>query len=75
MGSSTTSASMTSSLTDKIASLEQQQEMDNLKAEIRDLEEKLETLKVKRTEDKAKLKEHEKVKIQMLQVWRFQNVL
>ena len=68
MGSSVTSAAMTTSLTEKIANLEQQQEMENLKSEIRDLEEKLETLKVKRNEDKVKLKELEKVKIQMLAV-------
>ena len=48
--------------------LQQQQENDNLKAEVRDLEEKLETLRLKRGEDKAKLKEAEKVKIQLQQV-------
>lgn len=39
---------------------------------MKDLEEKLETLKMKRTEDKAKLKELEKHKIQLeqLQEWR-----
>lgn len=39
---------------------------------MKDLEEKLETLKVKRSEDKAKLKELEKHKIQLeqLQEWR-----
>lgn len=35
---------------------------------MRDLEEKLETLKMKRNEDKAKLKELEKYKIQLEQV-------
>ena len=56
------------SLSDKITNLEQQQEIDNLKADVRDLQEKLETLKVKRAEDKVKLKEFEKVKIQLQQV-------
>ncbi|KAL2305575.1 hypothetical protein Nmel_007570, partial [Mimus melanotis] len=36
-------------------------------AQVRDLEEKLETLKIKRNEDKAKLKELEKYKIQLEQ--------
>uniref|UniRef100_A0A8D0AE08 Dynactin subunit 1 n=1 Tax=Sander lucioperca TaxID=283035 RepID=A0A8D0AE08_SANLU len=40
--------------------------------QVKDLEEKLETLKMKRTEDKAKLKELEKYKIQLeqLQEWK-----
>lgn len=39
---------------------------------MKDLEEKLETLRIKRTEDKAKLKELEKHKIQLeqLQEWK-----
>ncbi|XP_061699484.1 dynactin subunit 1 isoform X2 [Syngnathoides biaculeatus] len=47
-------------------------EEEALRAQVKDLEEKLETLKVKRTEDKAKLKELEKHKIQLeqLQEWR-----
>lgn len=44
------------------------QEEENLRAQVRDLEEKLETLKIKRNEDKAKLKELEKYKIQLEQV-------
>lgn len=48
------------------------QEEEALRAQVKDLEEKLETLKMKRTEDKAKLKELEKHKIQLeqLQEWR-----
>ena len=42
--------------------------VDNMKLEIRDLEEKLETIKVKRSEDKNKLKEADKLKIQLQQV-------
>lgn len=47
-------------------------EEDSLRAQVKDLEEKLETLKMKRTEDKAKLKELEKHKIQLeqLQEWK-----
>ncbi|KAJ6658613.1 hypothetical protein lerEdw1_020001, partial [Lerista edwardsae] len=43
-------------------------EEESLRAQVRDLEEKLETLKMKRSEDKAKLKELEKYKIQLEQV-------
>lgn len=39
-----------------------------MRAQVRDLEEKLETLRLKRAEDKAKLKELEKHKIQLEQV-------
>lgn len=39
-----------------------------MRSQVRDLEEKLETLKIKRNEDKAKLKELEKYKIQLEQV-------
>ncbi|XP_039993982.1 dynactin subunit 1 isoform X1 [Xiphias gladius] len=50
----------------------EKQEEEALRAQVKDLEEKLETLKMKRTEDKAKLKELEKHKIQLeqLQEWR-----
>ncbi|XP_069578640.1 dynactin subunit 1-like isoform X4 [Brachyistius frenatus] len=48
------------------------QEEESVRAQVKDLEEKLETLKMKRTEDKAKLKELEKHKIQLeqLQEWK-----
>lgn len=48
------------------------QEEEALRAQVKDLEEKLETLRIKRTEDKAKLKELEKHKIQLeqLQEWK-----
>ncbi|XP_067884131.1 dynactin subunit 1-like isoform X3 [Heterodontus francisci] len=47
-------------------------EEENLRAQVKDLEEKLETLKMKRNEDRAKLKELEKFKIQFeqLQEWK-----
>ncbi|XP_067436597.1 dynactin subunit 1-like isoform X2 [Thunnus thynnus] len=50
----------------------QSKEEESLRAQVKDLEEKLETLKMKRTEDKAKLKELEKHKIQLeqLQEWK-----
>ncbi|XP_048797669.1 dynactin subunit 1 isoform X3 [Lagopus muta] len=49
-------------------SVQEDQEEENLRSQVRDLEEKLETLKIKRNEDKAKLKELEKYKIQLEQV-------
>ncbi|XP_028657334.1 dynactin subunit 1 isoform X2 [Erpetoichthys calabaricus] len=47
-------------------------EEETLRSQVKDLEEKLETLKMKRSEDKAKLKELEKYKIQLeqLQEWK-----
>ncbi|KAG2466100.1 DCTN1 protein, partial [Polypterus senegalus] len=47
-------------------------EEEALRSQVKDLEEKLETLKMKRSEDKAKLKELEKYKIQLeqLQEWK-----
>ncbi|XP_056619843.1 dynactin subunit 1a isoform X4 [Triplophysa dalaica] len=47
-------------------------EEESLRAQVKDLEEKLETLRMKRSEDKVKLKEMEKHKIQMeqLQEWK-----
>ncbi|XP_056250125.1 dynactin subunit 1 isoform X7 [Seriola aureovittata] len=49
------------------------QEEEALRAQVKDLEEKLETLKMKRTEDKAKLKELEKHKIQLEQLQEWKN--
>uniref|UniRef100_A0A4W5NAB0 Dynactin subunit 1 n=1 Tax=Hucho hucho TaxID=62062 RepID=A0A4W5NAB0_9TELE len=48
------------------------QEEESLRGQVKDLEEKLETLKMKRAEDKVKLKELEKYKIQLeqLQEWK-----
>uniref|UniRef100_H3CYW8 Dynactin subunit 1 n=1 Tax=Tetraodon nigroviridis TaxID=99883 RepID=H3CYW8_TETNG len=47
-------------------------EEEALRGQVKDLEEKLETLRMKRTEDKAKVKELEKHKIQLeqLQEWK-----
>ncbi|XP_036967595.1 dynactin subunit 1-like isoform X5 [Acanthopagrus latus] len=49
------------------------QEEESMRAQVKDLEEKLETLKMKRTEDKAKLKELEKHKIQLEQLQEWKN--
>ncbi|XP_013781002.1 dynactin subunit 1-like isoform X2 [Limulus polyphemus] len=59
------------SVEDKIQLLHKDQEIGDLKSEVKDLQEKLETLKLKRSEDKIKLKEHEKTKIQLQQLLEF----
>lgn len=59
-----------SSADNKILLLRKDQEIDNLKLEVKDSNEKIETLKIKRNEDRLKLKEYEKTKIQLQQVWR-----
>uniref|UniRef100_H3CNJ1 Dynactin subunit 1 n=1 Tax=Tetraodon nigroviridis TaxID=99883 RepID=H3CNJ1_TETNG len=48
-------------------------EEESLRAQVKDQEEKLETLKMKRNEDKAKLKELEKYKIQLEQLQEWKN--
>ncbi|XP_071827830.1 dynactin subunit 1-like isoform X3 [Apostichopus japonicus] len=47
------------------------EEITNLKCAVQDLQEKLDTLKMKRAEDKSKLKEAEKMKIQYQQLQEF----
>ncbi|KAG7298578.1 hypothetical protein JYU34_018220 [Plutella xylostella] len=56
---------------DRIALLQTQQENVTLKAEVEDLKEKLETIKVKRAEDRDKLKELERVRLQLEQANEF----
>ncbi|XP_027013797.2 dynactin subunit 1a isoform X3 [Tachysurus fulvidraco] len=65
---SRTSSELPSSPAPSISSKEE----EALRGQVKDLEEKLETLRMKRTEDKAKLKELEKHKIQLeqLQEWK-----
>lgn len=60
-----------STVEERLSNLQQQHEMENLQAEVRDLQEKLETLKVKRMQDAEKLKEFEKVKLQLEQMVEF----
>jgi dynactin 1 len=62
------SSLITAGSEDKLTNLQTQQEIEGYKAEIKDLNEKVETLKIKRAEDKSKLKEFEKAKIQLQQV-------
>lgn len=51
--------------------LQKDQEIENLKNEIKDLNEKLETIKIKRSEDQSKIKEAEKTKIQIQQLLEY----
>eukprot|EP00090_Calanus_glacialis_P001815 TRINITY_DN11349_c0_g1_i1.p1 TRINITY_DN11349_c0_g1~~TRINITY_DN11349_c0_g1_i1.p1 ORF type:complete len:1330 (-),score=541.02 TRINITY_DN11349_c0_g1_i1:124-4113(-) len=56
---------------DKIAAIHLQQEINNYKDEIKDYQEKVETLKVKRAQDKEKMKDFEKLMIQNEQLLEF----
>lgn len=51
---------------EKINNLQLQTEIENRNQQIRDLTEKLETLKSKRQDDKEKLKDYDKLKIQVI---------
>lgn len=54
-----------STIEEKLSNLQFQQELDNRSQQIKDLAEKLETLKIKRLEDKERLKDYDKLKIQV----------
>ncbi|XP_072941306.1 dynactin subunit 1 [Epargyreus clarus] len=56
---------------DKLANIQAQQEIASLKTEVEDLKEKLETLKVRRSEDREKLRELERVRLQLEQANEF----
>nr|XP_049703780.1 dynactin subunit 1 isoform X18 [Helicoverpa armigera] len=60
-----------SSMEDKIANMQAQQEITSLKSEVEDLKEKLETLKVRRAEDREKIRELERVRLQLDQANEF----
>ncbi|CAB3232227.1 unnamed protein product [Arctia plantaginis] len=62
-----------SSMEDKIANIQAQQEITNLKAEVEDLKEKLETIKIRRAEDREKLREFERVRLQLDQANEFKS--
>ncbi|KRT81438.1 hypothetical protein AMK59_5748 [Oryctes borbonicus] len=59
------------SMEEKISNLQLQQEIENRNQQIKDLTEKLDTLKVKRQEDKERLKDYDKLKIQLEQLIEF----
>lgn len=54
-----------SSIEEKFNNLQIQQEIENRNQQIKDLTECLETLRIKRLEDKEKLKDYDKLKIQV----------
>ena len=70
---STSSAStpLTERMEEKVAAIQTQQELMQLKDHVKDLEEKLETLKVKRAKDQEKIKDFEKIQIQRDQLLEF----
>ncbi|XP_077287467.1 dynactin subunit 1 isoform X2 [Arctopsyche grandis] len=58
---------------EKLAYLQSQQEIVNLKAQVEDLTEKLDTLRVKRLEEREKLKELERLRMQLDQMTEFKS--
>lgn len=70
-GQSMTTNTPISTVEEKLHNLQFQQELDNRSQQIRDLSEKLETLKIKRQEDKERMKDFDKVKIQLEQLAEF----
>lgn len=64
---------LTERMEEKVAAIQAQQELLQAKESIRDLEEKLETLKVKRAKDQEKIKEFEKIRIQHEQLLEFKS--
>ncbi|XP_008207365.1 dynactin subunit 1 isoform X4 [Nasonia vitripennis] len=67
MGPSTQSSTME----EKLTHLQLAQENENLKAQIRDLSERIEILRVKRMQDKERMKDFEKLKLQLEQLIEF----
>ncbi|XP_014207258.1 dynactin subunit 1-like isoform X2 [Copidosoma floridanum] len=65
------SAVQSNVIEEKLTILHLQQENESLKAQIRDLSERIEVLRVKRMQDKEKLKDFEKMKIQIEQLIEF----
>ena len=58
---------------EKINNIQLQQEINNYKDDMKDLQEKLDTLKVKRAQDKEKLKDYERIMIQNEQLVEFKS--
>jgi len=69
------SPSLSMAIEERATGLQLQHENDNLKAEIRDLNEKLETIKVRRSQDKDKLKEADKMRLQLDQLLEFKKAI
>lgn len=64
-GHSITTPTPITSVEEKISNMQMQQELENRIQLIKDLSEKLESLKMRRQEDKEKLKDYDKLKIQV----------
>ncbi|KAE8745790.1 hypothetical protein FOCC_FOCC007506 [Frankliniella occidentalis] len=58
---------------ERLSHLQLQQENDSLKAQVRDLTEKLDTIKAKRLQDKEQLRDFEKTKLQLESMLEFKN--
>jgi dynactin 1 len=67
------SPAMQERLEEKVANLQVQQELQQSKDTVKDLEEKLETIKIKRARELEKLKEFEKMKFQHEQLLEFKS--
>ncbi|XP_018403080.1 PREDICTED: dynactin subunit 1 isoform X1 [Cyphomyrmex costatus] len=65
------SAAAANLVEEKLSHLQLVQENDNLKSQVRDLTEKVETLRVKRMQDKERIKDFEKTKLQIEQLLEF----
>ena len=65
------SAAAANIVEEKLSHLQLQQENENLKSQARDLTEKVETLRVKRMQDKERMKDFEKTKLQLEQLLEF----
>lgn len=63
----------TSSTEEKIHVLQMQQENEELKNQVRDLSEKLETIKIRRADDKERLRDFDKMKTQYDQLQEFKS--
>ncbi|XP_015111806.1 dynactin subunit 1 isoform X2 [Diachasma alloeum] len=67
------SMSSASNIEEKLSHLQLVQENENLKAQVSDLTEKVETLRVKRMQDKERMKDFEKTKLQFEQLLEFKS--
>lgn len=65
------SAAAANVVEEKLSHLQLQQENENLKSQVRDLTEKVETLRMKRMQDKERMKDFEKTKLQLEQLIEF----
>ncbi|XP_054004461.1 dynactin subunit 1 isoform X2 [Hylaeus anthracinus] len=65
------SAAAANVVEEKLSQLQLQQENENLKSQVRDLTDKVETLRVKRMQDKERMKDFEKTKLQFEQLLEF----